>query len=275
MATVPATGVVPGGASPSASAPASGDTASSETTAANTNAAPASQPPADAYPGERPAGLDSPLSGAPDDLKLIKGIGPKNERSCNGLGVYHFGQIADWSPANAEWVGHHMAFPGRIEREHWVAQAKLLSAGMDTPHAAAVRSGAVTIDEAADAPMSEAEAAAVHADLPQFAPSVAGEGNHPGARPLGLTAAPGGTADDLKRIKGIGPQNESRLHGLGVWRFGQIAAWTPDNVKWVGSYLAFPGRINRERWIVQATELATGGAPAASPRGTSSVVPPP
>ena len=50
-------------------------------------------------------------------------------------------------------------------------------------------------------------------------------------------------ADDLKLIKGVGPQNEKRLHALGIWHFSQIAAWTPENVEWVGGYLAFPGRI--------------------------------
>lgn len=80
---------------------------------------------------------------------------------------------------------------------------------------------------------------------------------HQGARPAGL-AAPRGTADDLKRIRGIGPQNEGRLHGLGIWHFDQIAAWTPENVEWVGSYLAFPGRIDREEWLVQAKVLAEG-----------------
>ena len=52
---------------------------------------------------------------------------------------------------------------------------------------------------------------------------------------------------------------EGRLHALGIWHFSQIAAWTPDNVHWVGSYLSFPGRIDREQWIAQATQLAAGG----------------
>ena len=41
---------------------------------------------------------------------------------------------------------------------------------------------------------------------------------------------------------------------------------TPENVHWVGSYLAFPGRIDREEWIAQATELAKGGETAFSKR---------
>jgi hypothetical protein len=38
----------------------------------------------------------------------------------------------------------------------------------------------------------------------------------------------------------------------------EIRAWSAENVKWVGSYLAFPGRIDREKWVDQARELATG-----------------
>ena len=65
-------------------------------------------------------------------------------------------------------------------------------------------------------------------------------------------------ADDLKRISGIGPKNEDQLNALGIATFEQIAAWTPDNVKWVEGYLSFRGRITREDWIGQAKTLAAG-----------------
>ncbi|WP_393979186.1 hypothetical protein [Xanthobacter agilis] len=81
-----------------------------------------------------------------------------------------------------------------------------------------------------------------------------GEG-HPGVRPPVLAAPDGGVGDDLKRLKGIGPQNEQRLHALGIYHFHQIAAWTPEEAVWVGRYLAFPGRIEREDWIGQARTL--------------------
>ncbi|MFN4932958.1 cell envelope biogenesis protein TolA [Bradyrhizobium sp.] len=207
---------------------------------------------------DRPPALPAP-DGTADDLKLIKGIGPKNERILNEIGVHHFSQIAAWSPGQANWVGDHMAFPGRIEREHWIAQAKLLAAGLDTAHSSAVKSGAITIDDTADAPLSVDEADALLAQMPDLAPAVENEDAHAGRRPLGLAAPRGGQADDLKLIKGIGKQNEARLHGLGIWHFAQIAAWTPDHAKWVGSYLAFAGRIEREQWIAQAEELASGG----------------
>ncbi|MGJ4994977.1 cell envelope biogenesis protein TolA [Bradyrhizobium sp. HKCCYLS3077] len=220
---------------------------------------------------DRPPALPAP-DGSADDLKLIKGIGPKNERVLNDIGVHHFSQIAEWTPAHADWVGHHMAFPGRIEREHWIAQAKLLAAGLDTAHSSAVKSGAITIDEQADAPLTEDEASYLLAHLPALMPPVENQDDHAGSRPLGLAAPRGGQADDLKLIKGIGKQNEARLHGLGIWHFEQIGAWTAEHAKWVGSYLAFAGRIEREQWISQAKELANGGTTEFSKRVEAGLV---
>jgi branched-chain amino acid transport system ATP-binding protein len=80
-----------------------------------------------------------------------------------------------------------------------------------------------------------------------------------GTKPQCLTGPRGGSADDLKKIKGIGPQNEKRLNALGIWHFDQIAAWTPAEVEWVGDHLAFPGRIEREDWVGQAGALKDGG----------------
>ncbi len=79
-----------------------------------------------------------------------------------------------------------------------------------------------------------------------------------GRRPKGLSAPEGGKADDLKRIKGIGRVNEEKLNGLGIYHFHQIAAWTREEVRWVTTYLAFPGRIDREDWLGQAAVLARG-----------------
>lgn len=71
----------------------------------------------------KPAGLDAPRGGRADNLKQIKGIGPRIEASLNGLGIYHLDQIAAWTKANIDWVDGHLAFKGRIRREQWVAQA--------------------------------------------------------------------------------------------------------------------------------------------------------
>ena len=81
------------------------------------------------HPGARPAGLDKPREGGADDLTVIKGIGPVNARKLNVLGIWHFEQVAAWDASEAEWVGSYLAFPGRIEREDWVGQAKALAGG--------------------------------------------------------------------------------------------------------------------------------------------------
>jgi predicted flap endonuclease-1-like 5' DNA nuclease len=217
----------------------------------------------------KPVGIDAPLNGQADDLKLIKGIGAKNEKICNDLGIYHFAQIADWSSDEAAWVGQHMAFPGRVEREHWIPQAKLLASGGDTEHSQAVKAGTITLDERADAPLDEAQTATLRNWLPEQAAAVENETRHAGRRPYGLLAPRGGQRDNLKRIRGIGPQNEGRLNGIGVWHYSQIAAWSAENLKWIASYLAASGRIEREKWIDQAKELAAGRGTESSRRTTT------
>jgi large subunit ribosomal protein L15 len=71
---------------------------------------------------------DGATDGEPDDLKKIKGIGPKFEKDLNGKGVYYFRQIAAWKAADVEMVDALIdSFPGRIERDEWVKQAKALA----------------------------------------------------------------------------------------------------------------------------------------------------
>lgn len=82
--------------------------------------------------GERPPALPGPRTEGADDLKRIRGIGPQNAARLNAIGVYHLDQIAAWTPAEARWVGAFLAFPGRIEREDWIGQAKTLAAGSET-----------------------------------------------------------------------------------------------------------------------------------------------
>ena len=72
--------------------------------------------------------LDGP-DGEPDDLKLISGVGPVLETKLNELGIYHFYQIAKFEQRDIDLVGDATAFPGRIERDEWIAQAKNLADG--------------------------------------------------------------------------------------------------------------------------------------------------
>ncbi|MCB1875343.1 MAG: hypothetical protein KDH88_05150 [Chromatiales bacterium] len=63
-------------------------------------------------------------------------------------------------------------------------------------------------------------------------------------------------SDDLKIINGIGPVLERKLNGLGITRFAQIAAWSPEDVEKISANLDFKGRIEREEWVRQAQGLS-------------------
>ena len=78
----------------------------------------------------KPQGLTGARGGKADDLKLVKGIGPKLEILCNKLGFYHFDQIANWTAAEIAWVDENLeGFKGRVTRDEWVVQARDLAAG--------------------------------------------------------------------------------------------------------------------------------------------------
>ncbi|MBV6658079.1 MAG: hypothetical protein KI785_09970 [Devosiaceae bacterium] len=98
--------------------------------------------------GARPAGLEGPRGGAKDNLQRVKGIGKVNEGKLNDLGVYHFDQIASWSSSEARWVGTFLSFAGRIEREDWIGQAKVLAEGGETAFAKRVDKGEVATSSA-------------------------------------------------------------------------------------------------------------------------------
>ncbi|MFV0243534.1 MAG: hypothetical protein ACK5IB_00745 [Qingshengfaniella sp.] len=77
----------------------------------------------------KPDLLGAPRSGGADDLKKIKGIGPKLEGVLNGLGIHHYDQIAGWTADQAAWVDANLdGFHGRVSRDDWVAQARALIA---------------------------------------------------------------------------------------------------------------------------------------------------
>lgn len=99
-----------------------------------------------AIAAEPTAAADAPVkppltAGAPeraaDDLKKIKGVGPKLEKTLNAMGVHHFDQIAAWSPQEVAWMDEHLeGFKGRVTRDDWVEQAKILAAGGETEFSA-------------------------------------------------------------------------------------------------------------------------------------------
>lgn len=77
--------------------------------------------------------------------------------------------------------------------------------------------------------------------------------------PAAPALAPSASADDLTRIKGLGPKLAALLGEFGIVSFAQIAAWTPEEVERIDAKLGrFSGRIVRDRWVEQAQLLAAG-----------------
>lgn len=73
-----------------------------------------------------------------------------------------------------------------------------------------------------------------------------------------LDAAIDGKADDLKKISGVGPVLEGKLHDLGIYHFSQVAAFTAEEIEQIDAELNFKGRIDRDDWLGQAKALAAG-----------------
>lgn len=85
----------------------------------------------------KPELMTQPRGGAGDDLKLISGVGPKLEGMLNDMGVWHFDQVASWRKKEVQWVNDNLeGFKGRIERDNWVSQAKILAKGGETEFSA-------------------------------------------------------------------------------------------------------------------------------------------
>jgi NADH-quinone oxidoreductase subunit E len=64
-----------------------------------------------------------------DNLQRISGVGPKLKKTLHDLGFFHYEQIAAWDPSEVTWINEHLRFRGRVEREQWIEQARLLANG--------------------------------------------------------------------------------------------------------------------------------------------------
>ena len=92
--------------------------------------------------------LAAPRGGKANNLTRIKGIGTVNEKKLNEHGIFHFDQIGAWKKADVEAAEAYLAFDGRIAREEWVKQAKLLGRGKDTEFSRRVDAGKVVTSHA-------------------------------------------------------------------------------------------------------------------------------
>jgi NADH-quinone oxidoreductase subunit E len=94
--------------------------------------------------GTKPKTMKAPRKAGADDLKLIKGVGPKLEALLHSMGFYHFDQIAKWSSEEVTWVDQNLeGFKGRVTRDDWVAQAAILADGGETEFSNRAKKGEV------------------------------------------------------------------------------------------------------------------------------------
>ena len=134
---------------PTAAAPAAAHApAPAPAPAPDPKAAPVASPvaaePAPVAADGKPEMLTAARDGGADDLKQIKGVGPKLEAMLNRMGVYHFDQIASWRAPEVAWVDENLeGFKGRVSRDNWVDQAKLLASGGETEFSKRVEDGGV------------------------------------------------------------------------------------------------------------------------------------
>ncbi len=122
----------------SAAAPATKAAPSKAAKAAPAKKAPAKKAAAKKAPAKKPVAADgkpelfTAPQGDADDLKLISGVGPKLEGTLNEMGIWHFSQVASWRKKEIAWVDERLKFKGRIERDDWISQAKILAKGGET-----------------------------------------------------------------------------------------------------------------------------------------------
>ncbi len=82
-------------------------------------------------------------SATPDDLKRIRGVGVLIEKRLNALGVTSYEQIANWTRADVLRISQQLDFKGRVERENWIEQGRILAAGGQTEFSRRVDRGEV------------------------------------------------------------------------------------------------------------------------------------
>lgn len=136
--------------------------------------------------------------------------------------------------------------------EEGAAPAERNQALIDAPRGIAIIQG----------PLSSAANAQATAAAPLGTDAEAGPAPEPAPTP-----AASGPADDLTRIKGLGPKLAALLGEFGVTTFAQIAAWTPEEIERIDAKLGrFAGRITRDQWVEQAKFLAAGDEPGFTAR---------
>ncbi len=203
-----------------------------------------------------------PVVAAPpvvDDLTRIKGVGLPVALELKKIGVLRFEQVARWTDADVAHVSRQLGFSGRIERENWMDQARILAAGDElefTTHqlARAERDNRSEIDrehqgqgerKPRDQKKPEADRTVRPSETFMRASRTDRSASSTQRTSLG----------DLKLIIGIDTNMAEKLNAIGINRLEQVANWTPSEIEALERQLGAQDRITRERWVQQARHL--------------------
>lgn len=158
-----------------------------------------------------------------DDLKMISGIGPFIEERLHALDIFTFSQISKFTANDIETINDAIEyFSGRIERDEWVIQAKEIVHNQSRRDELFKRIG-------------ERKSRIFYSRI-------------------GLAKKE--EADDLTVISGIGGWIMEKLNALDIYTFQQISNFDKEDIVAVTEAIEyFPGRIERDEWILQAKEL--------------------
>ncbi len=115
--------------------PAAAKPTASKPAAATASAAKSSPAPKAAATTKAAPAAAKPAAAKSNNLRRLIGIGPVDEKLLKAQGVTSFAQIAAWTAADIKRIEDVMNFDGRIARERWIEQAKLLAAGNEAEFA--------------------------------------------------------------------------------------------------------------------------------------------
>jgi len=195
-----------------------------------------------------PANVDYPIPGNDDAARAIS-------LYCDLVAKAAIDGIARQQGASGVDIGA-MATPPVEEAlaapaEEVAAEPVVEAVEMEAPAAAVAE--VAPAEEAAPAEAAPAEAAPAEEPAPA-------EEAAPVDDSAPLFSRPEGEPDDLKKISGVGPVLEQKLHDLGITKFAQVAAFTAEDITRVDDRLSFKGRIERDGWLEQAKTLAAESA---------------
>jgi predicted flap endonuclease-1-like 5' DNA nuclease len=158
-----------------------------------------------------------------DDLQMISGIGPIIEENLNAIDIFTFLQISKFTKRDINAIDNAIiSFSGRIERDEWVAQAAELVISEDKRNELLERIRSRKSKTLYDR----------------------------------IGTATENEADDLTNISGIGKWINKKLNALAIFTYKQISRFNEDDIDEVTEAIEyFPGRIERDEWIIQAQEL--------------------